>query len=211
MPARDNSTGDPQRGSKNPAQGNALGTRPPPERTSPERAQETPTKKPITERSDFRTSFGGFCENTKLNTMSGMCGIDGAQALRILCPFRAKMRSRHPFPRALPWAGIFQPFGLGSSLSSQGVRVAPHPLTKILRQQLSNDASAGHRGIRERFFPAVVAITQPLMVEAELVQESCQQAGAAEPALDGLVAKLVGGAVDVTRLEAAAGQEKGEG
>src|SRR5437870_4304952 len=49
------------------------------------------------------------------------------------------------------------------------------------------------------------------MVEAELVQERCQQAGAADRALDRLVAKLVTRTVDVAGLETATGQKQGKG
>src|SRR5262245_54166929 len=53
-------------------------------------------------------------------------------------------------------------------------------------------------------------IAQASVVEPELVQQRCQQALAAHPVLDGLVAELVGRTVDVAGPEAAAGEQQRE-
>src|SRR5207253_2447567 len=74
-----------------------------------------------------------------------------------------------------------------------------------------HDFGPGDGGVGQGFFAAVVAVAQAGVVETELVEDGGEQAGAAHFFLDGLVAEFIGGAVDITGFEAAAGQEQGEG
>ena len=80
-----------------------------------------------------------------------------------------------------------------------------------LTQQIVHDFGPGDDGIRQAVVAALVREGQLRVVEAEGVQQRRVQVGDADDVLDGRVAEVVGRAVDVALLEAAAGEPQREG
>ena len=68
-----------------------------------------------------------------------------------------------------------------------------------------------HRRVRQCLVAAVVTVGETGVINADLVQESGEQARTADAAFNGLVAELVSAAVDVAGFEATAGNQQGEG
>ena len=77
-------------------------------------------------------------------------------------------------------------------------------------EYLGDDASASDFGVGEPLRAAVVGEIQASVIEAHLMQDCGVQVRDADAVLDGLVAKLIGGSMNVPRLEAAARHQQTE-
>ena len=77
-------------------------------------------------------------------------------------------------------------------------------------EQVVHYPGVGDGGICEGFFAAVMGIFQTVVVEAQLVEDRGQEVGAAYSAFDSLITEVIGPAVDVAGLEAAAGLDQAE-
>src|SRR5262245_6268259 len=73
------------------------------------------------------------------------------------------------------------------------------------------DTRARDGRIGERLFTPMMRILETVVIQAELVEDRRQEVGATHAAYGRLVAEIVGRAVNVTRLEAAAGHHEAEG
>ena len=64
--------------------------------------------------------------------------------------------------------------------------------------------------IRQRLRASLVQKSQPVVIEAQLVQDGGVEVCDADSVLDGTVADFVGGSVDVAAFEATAGDDQAE-